>query len=224
MRWIKQYDNFSLIFNDKKKIGVDYYNIKRIISIIQSGKEPNVYEKKVLDDISEYQNLYDVTKNWLKEKFVIFKKYNIEDIEDRLCEFFDKIPKFNPRVMYSLSVKNSLLGIDNNKLNDDSYLIEEIGHVLNDILWRCGSKHDKINIDEYYHQVRASLYINFNLTTLNKNKYNLVYLEDIADKIINRFRFLYNIDEFDYFGYERDGRRYDPNINVDDYGLILYLK
>lgn len=130
MEFIKKFESFDEIYKRKKK-GEDYFQIdeynefKKIVSIIRSTyKDPNDYDKERLDEISGYKNLYDNTKEWIISLFKFFNKYSIEEIEDRLLEFYDEVPKFKPVVMFSISTRTSSLGISEKKLNHKNYLYE----------------------------------------------------------------------------------------------------
>jgi hypothetical protein len=171
--------------------------------------------------------IYTSIKYFIKDNFDIFKKYNMDDIKDRLLEYFDQIPKFNPYVMFSISSEKSSIGINENKLDDKKYFLSKVSTILKDILWRCLSHSDKITIDEYFKTHNPSLYIDFNPSwsehTGKRPTYNLIFLEKLADDIYRRFNQLYGINGVSY-EYERLHRKYDPNMEVYSYDFKLYLK
>lgn len=197
-------------------------NIKNLSKI---GKEISKEDIDFLDEVSGYSNLYLSVKSFLRKVFEVIKKYDMEEIKDRLLEFFDQIPKFNPFVMFSLSNKNSSAGIDYNRLNDHSYFLLFVSDVLSDIFYNCSSRYKTITIDEYFSIYRPSIYIDLNLCEVvgGRPTYNLIFLEKIVDDIVKRFKYLYGIEDVDY-SYERRNRMYNPNIDVDSYTIKLYLK
>lgn len=233
MKWIKTYENFQILQGyDDHYSSIEYLKIKKIIERIEYlsklEKEITTEEIEFLDDISGYPMLYSSIKYFIKDTFDVFKKYSIDDIKDRLLEYFDKIPKFNPFVMFSISSKSSSIGITENKLDDRKYFLSMIASILKDILWRCLSKSDVITIDEYFDIQKPSIYIDFNpswrhTTGEKRFTYNLLFLENLADEIYKRFRELYDIDGVSY-EYERMNRRYNPNMEVYSYDFKLYLK
>lgn len=198
---------------------------KLVVNKIQvRGIEPSEEDKKIIDDIVGYENLYEVTKEWLRDKFNVFKKYDYEDMEDRLCEFFDKILNFDPMIMFCLSKDRSAMGIRYDKLNDQNYFISKIGDILNDINFNKFKPYDTISVNDYYKLVKPAFHINLNsFGANNSNTYNLLFIEDLVDKITKRFKYLYDIE---YVTYDciRDGRKYNPNIDINGYSFTMYLK
>ena len=55
-----------------------------ITSKIIRGEIITSQESELLDDISGYKDIYQITKKWLKDQFNIFKKLSYDDVEDRL--------------------------------------------------------------------------------------------------------------------------------------------
>lgn len=235
MRWIKTYENFNAIFLDRKqdnkglrplqqyRIGPEQGIITGIIDKLQNGIDITEEDKKELDRISGYDNLYDIVEKWLEKIFNVFRKHLLVDIEDRLVEFFDEIPRFTPHVMFSISKKGSHIGVSSNKLNNDDYFKWEIGHILRDMEYECAKPYDRISIDEYLTIKKPAIYISFNgPISKGKPEYNLEFLESLADRIYNRIKQLYDVSSI-YYELEREGRQYDTNIDVDDYSFVIYL-
>ena len=216
----EHFDTISANYKNQQSDLVKFRDIND--NIRDHSIEPTKSQLKVLDEISGYTDFYATTKKWTEHQFNVFKKYDFEDIEDRLLEFFDEISNFQPRVMFALSKRNSSLGIRYDKLNDKRYFISELGYVIGDICYNCSS--NKISIDEYYKIVKPSIYISFNISDrLGRTQYPLTFLESLADRIVNRFKYLYDIQGVE-FTLEREGRKYDINADVDDYSFIMYLK
>lgn len=232
MKWIKTYENFNKIFSNRHdnrdlrslhKISPEQNIVTGIIDKLENGIEITEEDKKELDRISEYDNLYDIVEKWLEKIFSIFRKHSLVDIEDRLVEFFDEIPRFTPHIMFSISKKGSHIGVSSNKLDNKDYFKWEIGHILRDMMWECAKPYGRISIDEYLSIKKPAIYISFNDPISKGNpEYNLEFLESLADRIYNRIKQLYDVSSI-YYEREREGRQYDTNIDVDDYSFIIYL-
>ena len=236
MKWIKTYENFNAIFSDRHdsnrnlrplqqyRIGPEQGIITGIIDKLQNGIDITEEDKKELDRISGYDNLYDIVEKWLEKIFNVFRKHSYEDIEDRLVEFFDEIPKFTPHVMFSISKKGSHIGISSNKLDNKDYFKWEIGNILRDMMYECTKPYDRVSIDEYLSIKKPALYITLNHSSnINTTKqYNLEFLESLVDRIYNRVKQLYDVDSIQY-NLDREGRKYDTNVDVSDYNFIIYL-
>lgn len=232
MKWIKAYENFEVLkgYSDQYT-SYEYLKLRSIIEEMEKlskiGSEISKDDIDFIDRVSGYTMLYSSIKYFVKDVFDIFKKYDMVDIKDRLLEFFDKVPKFNPYVMFSISSDKSSLGISENKLDDRSYFLSIVSSVLRDILYNCSVKHGNITVDEYFSTHRPSIYIDLNLSwTENVGRrptYNLVFLEKLADDIVKRFRYLYDIEDVDY-ELDRENRRYNTNIDIESYSIKLYLK
>lgn len=246
MNHLKTYENFSKVASsyatgvtpDQRKnqmeinprllynsvhLNPDYLEFRRIATNIENGTEPNISEILRLNSISEYENFYQITKKWVEDKFRIFKKYSYEDMEDRLLEFFDEIPNFNPKIMFSISKGGSSIGINFNKLNDPKYLLNTIGGILNDILYNCIKSYDVISINQYFdtNKCAISIYLN-GIQHFGTGSYNLIFLESLVDKIVKRFSQLYDVSHITY-DFERAKRQYDPNHDVQEYDFRIYL-
>ena len=212
MRWIKTYENFNKIFSYRHdnavrglkslqyKIGPEQSIVVGIIDKLQNGIEITEEDKKELDRIAEYDNLYNVVEKWLGEIFNIFRKHSLIDIEDRMVEFFDQIPNFKPHVMFSISKKGSHIGVSSNKLNNKDYFKWEIGHILRDMMYECAKPYNRISIDEYLTIKKPAIYITLNQgSNINTTKqYNLEFLESLADRIYNRIKQLYDVSSIYY--------------------------
>ena len=229
MKFLKLYEKFDTLkgmsyYRRGETHVPDYISVRKIIDGLRDGTIPSASDNELLDRVSGYPNFYNSVSNWLKERFDIFKKYSYEDMEDRLCEFFDEIPKFIPKTMFTLTKKGSSMGIRSDKLNDKLYFIKEIGHIMGDILYNCTS--NKMTIDEYFSLTKCGLHIMFNREdyTTTSGSYNLIKLEEICDRIIKRFNQLYDTDGFEYRSNPREGRLYDNDRDVYDYDFVIYLK
>lgn len=235
MMWIQTYENFNKIFSDRHddavrslksldpyKIGIEQNTIITIIDKLQNGIEITEEDKKELDRISEYDNLYNTIEKWLQNIFNIFKKHSYEDIEDRLVEFFDEIIRFEPHIMFSISKKGSHIGISSNKLNNDNYFKWQIGNILRDMMYECSKTINRISINEYLSIKKPAIYISLNGVGGKISGYNLEFLESLCDRIYNRIKQLYDVSSIEY-DFEREGRKYNTNIDVDDYCFTIYL-
>lgn len=207
----------------------EYYVIRDYMFKLRNGKELDDSEKEDIDLFFKYPGLYDKLEIWLKEKFDIISKYNIEDIEDRLVEFFDKVSDWDPQVMFALHMRYSggegWSGIDSKKIGSRKYLLYEISHVIGDLLFHRPKKWrtDNVTVDDYFKNKKASLHIGFNRVNQSRKFYNLLFLEELMDKIVSRLSKLYNITNVKY-DYSRDKRYYDPNTDVNDYTLTLIIE
>lgn len=132
---------------------------------------------------------------------------SIEEIEDRLVEFFDQVPDWDSYLMFSLHMKYSggegWLGISSDKLDDPKYLLIELSHVFSDLLFhkktkKYSKKYSKseFTIDYYLENKRPAISIHFNRTNDNRKSYNLLFLEDLGDKIVKRLSQLYKIVDY----------------------------
>jgi hypothetical protein len=125
--------------------------------------------------------------------------------------------------MFSLSYENGSIGLKYDKLDDERYFLQELGYIIKDIHWKCSAHtRTQITIDEYFKTTKPAIYLNLNMGD-KKERYNLEFLESVVDRIVQRFKFLYKIQEVEYND-DRIGRKYDTNIDVNDYKFIMYLK
>lgn len=210
----------------------EYYITREYIDILRSGKNLNKEQQEFINIYFNYPDLYNILTKWLKKKFKIFSKYSQEDIEDRLVEFFDQVPEWDPYVMFSLHMKYSggegWLGISSQKLSDKSYLFYELSHVFSDLLFhtriRSYSTTPEVTIDYYLTNKQPAISIHFNRTNESRKSYNLLFLEDLGDKIVKRLSQLYKVVDvkWDYNRYT--GRLYDPDTDVNDYTLSLIIE
>jgi hypothetical protein len=230
MKHIKLFENFTNVSLQ------DEYKFRTMVGkMMDHGIEPSKEEKDMIDEISEYKGLYENAKIWLRNLFNVFKKYDFEDIEDRLLEFFDQISNWDPMLMFSISTKKSSLGVSQSKLNDEKYFIYELGHVLKDILYTCKpdtsilTKKSGFDINDYFKNMRPAIHLDLNRMGARHNQeYNLLFIESLADRIVKRFKYLYDITGVDFRSssaeLDRENRKYDPNIEIYDYTIKMYLK
>jgi len=226
MKWLKK---FNEGWNNEPE-PEEYYIVREYLEILRSGEELSEDQKEYINKYFDYTNLCNILINWLQERFKTFSKYSKDEIEDRLVEFFDQVPDWEPYVMFSLHMKHSggegWLGISSDKLEDKNYLMYELSHVLSDLLFytKPRSYKSEISIDHYLENKRPAISIHFNHTNDSRTSYNLLFLEDLGDKILNRLSNLYKVTDvkWDYSRYA--GRLYDPNTDVNDYTLSLIIE
>ena len=208
-----------------------YYQVREYFDILRSGEDLNSEQKEEINNYFEYPNLCDELEVWLQKRFDIISKYDIEDIEDRLVEFFDLVPDWDPYVMFSLHIKYSggegWLGIKSDKIGDHKYFLYEMSHVLYDLLFHRRKRPyatDQVTVEQFLKDKRSCISIHFNRTNESRTSYNLLFLEDLADKIVRRLSQLYKVVDvkWDYNRYT--GRMYDPDTDVNDYTLSLIIE
>jgi len=234
MNYLIKFENFDSIRELNKKIGSLRRNInkdemennskfKKISMKIEDGIEPTNIEIKELDHISGYSDLYEKIKKLTKSCLESFKGLLIDDIEDRLLGYFDEIPMFIPSVNFCLHIDDSTSIINSNKLTDQKYLISKTGRNLLDVLFF--TTHEK-SLDYYLSNLSPGIYISFNgIGNRNSHKkYSLEKLNNLSDKIVNRFKSIYPIDKIIYdHAYYYKGGPMSASF-TSDYKLILYLK
>ena len=208
-----------------------YYIVRENLDRLRDGKPLNKKQKEEINSYFEYPGLYDKLEVWLKNKFEIFSRYDIEDVEDRLVEFFDEIHYWEPHVMFSLHLKYSggegWLGITSDRIGEPKYLLYEMSHVLSDLLFHRAKTRfsgPTMTIDEFLKNKRACISIHFNRTNESRESYNLLFLEDLMDRIVTRLSKLYNITQVMYDYNRYTGRLYDPDTDVNDYTLSLIIE
>ena len=69
----------------------------------------------------------------------------------------------------------------------------------------------------------ANITIPVKSTVIILGKENLLFLEEIADRMVNRFKQLYDIEDV-ILPYHRETRQYDPNSDVTDYQMTFIIK
>ena len=206
---------------------------QRIISEIEESGEIKKYQSSLLDRYFGYENFYDTIKNLVENYLNILSKYRFDDVEDRLCEFFDEVPRFKSYVKFSISSKNSVVFINSEKINDKVYKIHLIAsqirdihyHISKDTLSFSGISSDikKNYIDEYMILYRPAFYISFGCDNYTES-YNLLTLENLADRVLRRFKQLYNVVGVD-FPYHREERRCNSmETDVHEYVFKIYVK
>lgn len=202
----------------------EYYRYQ-LISDSMGNKDPDDKLKSELDDLFNYTNVYDTVKDFIEKSFRVLSKYRFDDVEDRLCEFFDEIPKFKPSVHFSISTKDKSLMFDPAKLNNDLYIMQSTERVMRDILFSLESKYSNImSIDDYVDKHKPAFFISFSGLGNDANStYNLYFLESLADRVVRRFKQLYDVTGVE-FNTTREGRRYNPDIDVYDYDFKIYVK
>lgn len=209
----------------------EYYIVREYLDILRDGKELNQDQKEFINEYFKYPDLYDITSKWLQNSFDTFSKYSIEEIEDRLVEFFDQVADWDPYLMFSLHMKYSggegWLGISSDKLDDPKYLLIELSHVFSDLLFHTKTKKyskPEFTIDYYLENKRPAISIHFNRTNESRKSYNLLFLEDLGDKIVKRLSQLYKIVDVKWDNYRYTGRLYNPDTDVNDYTLTLIIE
>jgi hypothetical protein len=225
---MKHLNKFNEIWKQEPE---ERYIINKYLDILKDGKELNQNQKDFINRYFEYPDLYDITSKWLQNKFDTFSKYNIEEIEDRLVEFFDQIIHWDPYLMFSLYMKysggESWLSIYPEKLNDPKYLLTELSYVFSDLLFHTKTrKYSKpeFTIDYYLENKRPAISIHFNRAYQSRESYNLLFLEDLSDKIVNRLSQLYKIVDVMSDNNRHNSRLYDPETDVNDYILTLIIE
>jgi hypothetical protein len=209
----------------------EYYIVREYLDILRDGKELNQEQKEFINEYFKYPNLYDITSKWLQNSFDTFSKYNIEEIEDRLVEFFDQLPDWDPYLMFSLHMEyaggEGWLGISSDKLDDPKYLLIELSNVFSDLLFHTKTKKyskSEFTIDYYLENKRPVISIHFNRTNESRKSYNLLFLEDLGDKIVKRLSQLYKIVDVKWDNNRYTGRLYNPDTDVNDYTLTLIIE
>jgi hypothetical protein len=216
---IKSYNKF-LESNKFSYSGSEDIECRLILQELrEKGITLNESEKKILDDKFNEVDFYDRYVEWFRNKIEIFKSINIEDLNDRLVEFSDIIGK-QSNLYFSMSSDGSFVFIN---LNIDKIFYKAIGTMMMNSLYQYKRVENNLSAYELSTKYRASLYIDLipNYTT---SPVNLEKLEDVADKIISRFKSLYSIKDVQFSSFNREGRKYDTNIDVHDYSFVLYLE
>lgn len=210
----------------------EYYIVRDHISKLRDGQELTQEEKEDIDKYFEYPNLYNKLETWLQKKFDIISKYDMLDIEDRLIEFFDQVPKWDPHVMFSLYMKyeggQGWLGITSDRIGDREYFLYEMSHIISDLLFhkpKPSRPYSKgVTVDEYLNNKKACISIHFNRSNESKSQYNLLFLEDLMDRMVSRLSKLYNVTDVKYDYNRYTGRMYDPDTDVSDYTLTITIE
>lgn len=199
--------------------------------IYLDGKELNKDQQEFLNIYFNYPNLYNAVSELISNSFKILSKYSKEEIEDRLVEFFDQVSDWDPYVMFSLHMKysggESWQGITSDKIDDPKYLLYELSHTFSDILFHSRSRRystSPVTIDYFLENRKPAISIHFNRTNESQKSYNLLFLEDLMDKITKRLSQLYKIVDVKYDYNRYTGRLYDPDTDVSDYTLSLIIE
>lgn len=228
---IKTFENFNSLVKKEDHyrkgpitFSEDEINFRNICDDI-TKKDFTEEDVITLNRISEYPNFYNIVHDWLKNEFRIFKKYSLLDIEDRLIEFSDKLLKWNSKIMFSLSRKNTSIGISNSKLNDEDYFYTILKYVIKDIAYACSS-YQRMTVDQYLSETKASIYFNFNKHGSSHESYNFEYVEKLILEFERRMKNIYglSITHGDSSLETRELRKYNTNIDVYDYSFTMNLR
>lgn len=178
-------------------------------------------EISFIDSVFNYENLYNDI--YLKSKEIInkFVEYDYNDIEDRLVEFFDDMPKFECKFMFSTYIDNGWMGIhfNENYRKEDEYS-KLSGRILRDMFYHM-IKRESILPKEYLSKIRPCLNINLNEYTNNNNLYKLDFIENICQRLFNRFKTLFDIKDVLY-SFSPGTRKFPNDIDINGYTLTLF--
>lgn len=200
----------------------------KIVNIIQELSNTdlkNISNELILklDKISGCDNLYLKSQERLREFFRIFSKYDFQDMEDGLVEYFDDLIRWHPIVMFSIGKRGSNMGVDWNKINDNNYFNTILVRLISDVFFRI-SIEKVFNIDDYLKSIKPIFFILLQSKEGGLSyyeKYNLLYVDSVVDNIINKMWRLYKSTIV-----EREYERYTGNRNIDiyDYTITFELK
>jgi len=186
--------------------------------ITKKQVEPNNDDKKLIDKIFNSSNVWENVKKKSQEILSIINKYDIEEIEDRSLEFTDEVTGWNPRIMFAWYYSNGWHGLKGTEDIDDTTC-----RLIWDAWYQINSTNTKVKtIEQLLKAIKPCIY--FDLTDGDGYKpKNLLELEKIADRMVNRFKQLYDIEDF-ILPYHRETRQYDPNSDVTDYLMTFIIK
>ena len=189
-----------------------------IREITYSKSEPNDYHKKLIDKIFNYDDVWVKSKDKITEIISTIKKFDIEEIEDRSVEFTDELTGWKPTMMFAYYIKNHWQVIV------DKPSLEDINDLTCSVIWNWHlSKSNGVKLD-YLNLVKPCLCFNMNTTNKEYIEKPILYVEKIVDRMVIRFKQLYNIEEV-LLPYNRKERKYDAKVtNISDYDIIFILK
>ena len=204
----------QIVYTRKHKATV--YSVGKTHS--EHGTEPNDDKKKIINSIFNSTNVWAKAKDKSKNILSIIDKYNIEDIEDRSIEFMDELSEWEPLIMFAWYYDNGWHG-----LNVTDNINEITCRLIWDAWYQINSKKTEVRtIEDFLVVTKPCIY--FNLNKISQQSKILSDVEEVADRMVARYKQLYNIDEV-LLPYNRDTRQYNPSdIETSDYQITFILK
>jgi len=181
---------------ESNKIPPNIYRIKidilsTIISYqqIESGIEINDSQKSIINKIFNKVDAFDIIYN--KSDLIIksLRRYNLEDIEDRLIEFSDCLIGWSPKVLHSTYIDNGWMIIPSSEST-----ISLLNRIMTEIFYHMNRSHDNMTFDNYIDNIKPCIFIKLNNTYFNRKRFSSKYVSGISANIIKRFKLLYDID------------------------------
>lgn len=196
-----------------------------IREITYSKSEPNDYHKKLIDKIFNYDDVWVKSKDKITEIISTIKKFDIEEIEDRSVEFTDDLSGWSPQMMFGYTRSNhwQLMG---NEYNIDDLTCSIIWNAWHTKEFGYDQSREFINIKLNYFLDENKPCLIFKMNFNNKEYIEkpMLYVENVVDRMIIRFKQLYNIEKV-LLPYNRKERKYDANISkISDYDITFILK
>lgn len=156
---------------------------------IEKNKPITDNQKRIIDKIFNEENAFD--KIYTKSELIIksIRRYDIEDIEDRLIEFSDNLIGWDPSVSHSTYIDSGWIIIANNES-----ILSLSNRIMFDAFYHIERTHNKMEFDEYINSIKPCIFIKLNNTYFNHKRFSSKYVSGISANIIKRFKLLYDID------------------------------
>lgn len=180
--------------------------------------EPNQDDKKLIDKIFQKENVWNTCKSKVKEILNTIRKYNIEDVEDRLVEYTDLLIGWKPRIMFAWNYQSSWHGLRENEDIDD-----QTCRFIWDMWYEMNKPYDNSRFEEILLMTRPCIYIELNTEEGTQYYKKLSEVEPIGFRIGKRFEQLYDVENIIY-PYYPNTRRFDDNTDISDYLITIILK
>jgi len=177
--------------------------------------EPSTDDKKLIDKIIRQTDVWNTCKKRVGEILTTIRKYNIEDIEDRLVEYTDQLIGWNEKIVlaYFHPHRNWWSPLKGNE-NLDDRTCRYIWTLWDELMLSGLSSYE-----DFLLKVSPCIRIDLNEYGTDNQEYKkLSDVEEIAHQIGNRFQKLYDVEEVIY------PPRYTLQNNIKDYSFNIILK
>lgn len=153
--------------------------------------EPSTDDKKLIDKIIRQTDVWNTCKKKVSEILTTIRKYDIEDIEDRLVEYTDQLTGWEEKAVLCWNYQSSWRPLTGNENLDDE-TCRYIWSLWDKLLLAGLSSYENILLN-----IRPCIHIELNESGAQEYK-KLSDVEKITHQIGDRFQKLYDIEEVIY--------------------------